>query len=372
MVIRKVDKGSAVFGGNGMEDLSGLTGGECGDEAIGDPVSQLHKIAFQIVQDSSVAYNNKTNNHPRPPPSSPCGWTLPQTAHPVTYLACLNDVVGMHKTTTPRTFVSTRPSPTTLPIPLPPWTPEFSPSQSSFYATHSPDLQPSHTDPAGKMVRKRRVSCDVSKPSAAHPYGGTKSVINSQRRRVNSLNDVSIKTDGGGGRRGSLASDRRTSISSDNGNPVDGNCWTEDVSDAAVWTIMGTESVKYTFWTPPMQQDTTTFNNPFTCPQQSHPITPFPVISQINSPSSTNNTMLISGESMARDLSVWFGDVKAPSTEYKSRELLSCDVPDKADLASSLVAKADDDRPDLFKLPILLVRGDGVVYRTGEFYTFDL
>ncbi|ORZ15923.1 hypothetical protein BCR42DRAFT_451836 [Absidia repens] len=437
MVIRKVDKGSAVLGGNRVEDLSGITGGECGDEAIGDPVSQLHKIAFQIVQDPSVAYHNKANYYPHPHIHHPTmtaassDWTLPHISHPVTYLACLNDVVGMHKTTTPRTLISTRPpaSPSTpTSTQISPWATSTSSSLLYDNANDLSSVVSSEIEPAGKVVRKRRVSCDVVGKSGNHLVNskftlggganfGKPSSSNSQRRRVNSLNDVPTKAttsatttaatttaDGNigssnGGRRGSVAADRRTSISSDNGNPVDGNCWTEDVSDAAVWTIVGTETLTYTFWTPPttattlstssspssssmsqqlqqhqQQQDdgdddtSTIFNNPFTNPHYSHPITPFPVIDHVNAP--TSSTMMISGENLARDLTVWFGDVKAPSTEYKSRDLLSCNIPDESELAASLVTRADEDDAALRKLPILLVRGDGVVYRTGQFYTF--
>jgi hypothetical protein len=45
MVIRKVDKGSMVIGGGILEPLNGFDEGE---EALGDPVSQLHEVAFQI------------------------------------------------------------------------------------------------------------------------------------------------------------------------------------------------------------------------------------------------------------------------------------------------------------------------------------
>ncbi|CAO3627210.1 unnamed protein product [Cunninghamella blakesleeana] len=347
MVIRKVDKGSMVLGGNRVEDLSGLTGGECGDEALGDPVSQLHKIAFQIVQDPSVAYHNKASYQPHLTSmvSASTEWTLPQSSgHPVTYLACLNDVVGMHKTSTMRTFVSSKPpiSPSLTAV-----------SSTSSHAAVWPEMYPddmmssviSSQEPTGKVVRKRRVSCDViSKP-------------------------ISLPK-----RRNSTMSDRRNSISSDNGNPVDGACWTEDVSDAAVWTIVGTDAAKYTFWVPPSSSDLSTlqpqpqaFNNPFNEPEQSHSITPFPIVSQINPAS---NSILISGENMTRDLTVWFGDIKAPLTEYKSRDLISCTLPDHHELISSIVVVSDGDCNKTNKLPILLVRGDGIVYRTGQFYTF--
>lgn len=295
MVIRRVDKGSTVLGGNRVEDLSGPTGGEYGDEAVGDPVSQLHKIAFQIVQDPSVAYTTKAAY--KTYPSSP-EWTLPQSSRSVSYLACLNDVVGMHKTTSLRTVVTTKE------LPPPP-----------------NDISVVSSQIDGKVVRKRRVSCDV-----------VPALKNGQRRRVNSLNDVGSVVDS-----------------------VDGSCWCEDVSDAAVWTIVGTDVAKYTFWVP----NDAGFSNPFVAP---HPITPFPTLSQVTT--TTRPTLMLAGENLARDLTVWFGDIKAPATEYKSRELLVCHVPDDERAAASPVARG------LKKLPILLVRGDGVVYRTGHFYSF--
>jgi hypothetical protein len=319
MVIRRVDKGSTVLGGNRVEDLSGLTGGECGDEAVGDPVSQLHKIAFQIIQDPSVAYNTKTaytNAHPTATLSVSSEWTLPQTSRSVSYLACLNDVVGMHKTTSLRTLVTTKP-----------------------VELNDISVVSSQIEPAGKVVRKRRVSCDV-----------VPALKNGQRRRVNSLNDVN---ETGCSRRGSLVDSP----------PVNGSCWSEDVSDAAVWTIVGTDVAKYTFWTP--SDDDDGFSNPFSA---QHAITPFPIITHINA--TARPTLMISGENLARDLTVWFGDIKAPVSEYKSRDILVCHVPDDDVAAASPVARVDEECPQLKKLPLLLVRGDGVVYRTGRFYTF--
>ncbi|KAG1250060.1 hypothetical protein G6F68_013007 [Rhizopus microsporus] len=84
MIIRKVDRASTVVGG-ARDDVSG-SGGEFGDEVLGDPVSQLHKIALQIVQDPKMS--GMQSPDPR----------MPRTSQPVTYLACLNDMVGMHKT----------------------------------------------------------------------------------------------------------------------------------------------------------------------------------------------------------------------------------------------------------------------------------
>lgn len=330
MIIRKVDKGSMVLGGNRMDDLSGCSGGECGDEALGDPVSQLHKVAFQIVHDPAVAHHNKSTYHQ--PTSVGTEWMLPQLQqNAATYLACLDNVVGMHKTNNERQFIATRP---------------VAPIMMDILSSWPDPFDPYHTG-GGKMMRKRRVSYDSKGITNQPPH----------RRRVNSLNDIKQE------RRGSL--DRRSSVS-DNGD--NGSCWTEDVSDASIWTIVGTDCANYKFWTPPAIMD---LNSPFTSTVNTHPITPFPILSQkIPLHYEPHQKILhLLGENFTRDISVWFGDIKSVKTEYKSRETLSCHIPELNDLMSSptcIIEKMTEQR----KVPLLFVRGDGVVYNTDLFFTF--
>lgn len=366
MVIRKVDKGSMVLGGNKLDDLSGTTGGECGDEALGDPVSQLHKIAFQIVQDPSIAHSNKAGYHRQQQHGMSSEWKLPQSCQPITYLACLNDVVGMHKTTSARTLTSQQSSrsavagtsKTTAASPLS-WLEQ---QQQQMQSMASNEFVVSEEND-GKVIRKRRVSCDVVKPMSLPAK--LQSTAAANRRRVNSLGDVSSVASG---RRGSIA-DRRGSVDSTTQANTDGACWTEDVSDAAVWTIVGTDCATYTFWAAPPLGDT---NSPFLRTENGSAITPFPTITtNINTQQarSDSNTLTLAGEHLTRDLSVWFGDVRSPRTEYRSREALVCSIPDLNDLLSSPVITVDEHDGER-KLPLLLVRGDGIVYRTGQFYLF--
>jgi hypothetical protein len=345
MVIRKVDKGSMIMGGNRLDDLSGATGGECGDEALGDPVSQLHKIAFQIVQDPSIAHQNKSHYQPTLPQTE---WTLPQTSQQVTYLACLDNVVGMHKTTTERKFVVQRPVDSML---------SSSWSAGTPFDGYDIDLQQfnSGSNGGGKMTRKRRVSCDVTGKPMSIPVMKNSSI---HRRRVNSLNDAYDNTVGAG-RRGS---DRRSSITSDQ---INGACWTEDVSDASVWTIVGTDCATYKFWTPPAIVD---LNSPFSSSTVSaNPITPFPILT-MQPHQLSQQPLHLTGENFTRDICVWFGDVKSPRTDYKSREAISCVVPDLKDLAESTASFLVQENQR--KIPLLFVRGDGIVYNTDMFYTF--
>lgn len=307
MVIRKVDKGSMVLGGNKMDDLSGKTGGECGDETLGDPVSQLHKVAFQIVQDPTFSHHNKQRYSQRPPIPSETAWRIPQSCHPVTYLACLNDVVGMHKTTSTRHLVN---GCRTTPKPVEPV------SQNNAWS----DLMQA-TSPGSLF------GADDEKPTKT-----------AARRRMSSISSDK--------RRGSIAERRGSSIGDASG--LEGACWTEDVSDAAVWTIVGTDCASYTFWSPETSGTT---------------MTPFPVVSQMTVEEST---LSLSGENLTRELEVWFGDIKA-RTDYKSRDTMTCTIPDTQELMNSPVLEKDEFK---CRIPLLFVRGDGVVYRTDQYYAF--
>ncbi len=75
MTIRRVDKGNTIFGGRRPSMGAGVP---LGPEARGDPVSQLHKIALEIWEpDASDDFSGSNKS--------------------VTFLACKDDAVGMHK-----------------------------------------------------------------------------------------------------------------------------------------------------------------------------------------------------------------------------------------------------------------------------------
>jgi len=207
MIIRKVDKGSMVVGG-GIVDNN--------EEAIGDPVSQLHKVAFQIkdatLSAAAVTTTAATTTTTTTSSIYPSG--------PGTYLACLGDVVGMQRANDGRQIII----PTTS-------TPTPTPTSAS---TTINDISPPAWSGAAadvlteniKVGRKRR----VSSPAAVMRPSSTNS---NKRRRVNSLSGVASEVD-----LARLAS---------NTNKNSGALWTEDVTDAAVWTIVGTDCATYTF-----------------------------------------------------------------------------------------------------------------------------
>ncbi|KAI8098199.1 beta-trefoil DNA-binding domain-containing protein [Gilbertella persicaria] len=249
MILRKVDKASTVVGGTLVND----------EEVLGDPVSQLHKVALQIVA---------------------------PTNEPPTYLACLNDMVGMHKITEPR-----------KPVVI---------EESTM---------------AEKIVRKRRVSIDPVEDMFSR-----KSSISSN----------------------SSTNTRRSSIQAGLG-----ACWQEDVSDAAVWTIVGTDCTTYSFMLPTQslfeEQDEPTDNTVLN--------TTFPFLLNLSIKSPT--VLHLHGENFSRDLQVWFGDLKL-TTEYRSRELLVCQMPSQQELLHVKEA--------YHQIPVLFVRGDGTLCKTNKFY----
>ncbi|KAI8980825.1 hypothetical protein BDB01DRAFT_795730 [Pilobolus umbonatus] len=388
MIIRKVDKASTVVGGarSSSDDINAVGGGEFGDEILGDPVSQLHKVALQIVQDPSFNqskqqevpnfFNNTKKN------SIHYTNMMPRTSQPVTYLACLNDMVGMHKTTEARKPMQSMTSAMSISKTL---------YNSGWEESMSTDQYDVTSQEGGKIVRKRRVSTDVSmlKPPgklvtsmSLNDLSDTHATLSSSemtmirnqenhRRRVNSLNDdytrgyypmpphsfmaqqrpdTSRKSSVSSN--GSAASGRRSSVASA-ANLLNtlGAYWSEDVSDAAVWTIVGTDCATYTFLSPNMDEQTTPTATTVPFPSLIH----FKVTT--NDAQESEQIITMHGENFSRDLQIWFGDVKISHTEYRSRELIICRITDRQEFSSY----ADE-------IPILLVRGDGTVCKTNHFY----
>lgn len=228
MVIRKVDKAATVVGGASSKgaDLPDIyaaygNGGEFGDEILGDPVSQLHKIALQIIQDPTP--KRLQQQQPRfdvsfQPPSFP---SMPRSSSPVTYLACLNDMVGMHRSAherRPSTFVpssalsmsssssinASRKRRTSSPVP------SYQQQQQQSFMNSLMDCN-SNDLHARKKVR----SSSVADPTA-HQQPRLVRFNYYRHQHSTSLN---------------LSASAWSEL---------GSYWSEDVSDAAVWTIVGT------------------------------------------------------------------------------------------------------------------------------------
>ncbi|KAI9485973.1 MAG: hypothetical protein EXX96DRAFT_26822 [Benjaminiella poitrasii] len=429
MIIRKVDKASTVVGGARCPEAfepSYSGGGEFGDEILGDPVSQLHKIALQIVQPESITQST-TYQHPDTnntlKQQNPDSMMPMMTNDPVTYLACLNDLVGAHKTIpgkrSPIKSAHINLNPKAALVAAASAAENYSFTASALSAILNSNLSLTNLN---NHSRKRRLSEDQVRSALSHNQQSTemysdRTTISHSRRRVSSLNDAhnfesfipatlnqqdiltespntSVSSLSCHSKDTSATANRKCNTSQNSGQALAefGAYWSEEVKDAAVWTIVGTECARYTFWTPPhldeinqQQQEkqvTAPLSTPFPC------LTHF-VISDghynnkekqniVKSDNSLSSAMMtVSGENFTRDLQIWFGDIKAPFTEYRSREMLVCRIPSREELINSVASIPDtspnsnsEDAGSPYSIRILLVRGDGVVYKTSRCYTF--
>ncbi|KAJ1966566.1 hypothetical protein IWQ62_002391 [Dispira parvispora] len=201
MIIRKVERGSMVVGG--------MLSSETGKEVLGDPVSQLHKVAFEIYDGSSMT----THMYPNGDVGS--------------YLACLTDVVGTQPSKggkKPYSHLATPPNSTDG---------EVSPTT------------PKHLVGAGNPHPGAMAAGNGSVDGTGFHYGGS----------VLSHDDTlgPLLTMGGSGHLASTGKtvhkgQKRNSMSRHSGGH-DSACavaWVEDAQDLAIWTIVGSESSQYT------------------------------------------------------------------------------------------------------------------------------
>lgn len=123
------------------------------------------------------------------------------------------------------------------------------------------------------------------------------------------------------------------------------------ISDAAAWTIVGTERVQYSFFEAHAMS--------------AKPATPVPIVDFIK----VQNKRLVEvyGESFSPALTLWFAETPAV-TRYRCEEFLVCEPPPYALVAAQLGLPAAISAP--VEVPILLVRNDGVVYNTGKKYIY--
>ncbi|KAK3810007.1 MAG: hypothetical protein J3Q66DRAFT_287574, partial [Benniella sp.] len=277
MVIRKVDKGSMVLGGGS----TGNTSAEYEQEALGDPVSQLHKVAFQITGQAT-----------------PAGAFSQSKLQQGTYLACLGDMVGMQPATKSRRRVQS-----------------LSVTQAEAQRIRASVLA-ANNQYQGNHIQAFPISAAASGGSELKekPIKENAKVLAMHQQR------------------------RHSSI------------WTEDVTDAAVWTIVGTDCAQYNFCTPGGSESMSLPRSAVSVPR----------VGEVGT-----RVMTLKGQGFSRDLSVWFGTIKAPVTEYRAPESLVVHIPEEVSLGSAFYFTKDDDE-DSDCVPILLVRNDGVIYRSGH------
>ena len=336
LIIRKVEKTTIAVGGGLQDGAKGVPDQYCAPgEVCGDPVSQLHKVALEVYEPNKGA----------PEPGTP-GVSGP-------FLSCMGEKVNTYRPVEGRQWHGQTSSASPVShSPSLPDSPVMSPSTSSseyLYTGSSsgattPDYPPSND---GGRVRRMHKRHSISGSFTTKP-------IPKNRRRMNSTG----------------------SGASGNGRPekelASGALWSVDTSETAVWTIVGTDQVRYNFYVPPALYDSqpTSFSG-----VPSKPITPFPGLVKYLAPDRAaeapkptcaasraamakpnphaGKQLTLYGENLkSHPLMVYFGTEPSSSVEVRCNEVMACLPPESSTR----------------KRPIVLVRNDGVIFPTGVMY----
>ncbi|EPQ57307.1 LAG1-DNAbind-domain-containing protein [Gloeophyllum trabeum ATCC 11539] len=355
LIIRKVDHGTTVVGGGLQEGAKGVADHYCvPGEVCGDPVSQLHKIAFEVYEPGKGM----------PEPGTP-GMTG-------AFLSCMGEKVNTYRPTDGRLWVgnhnrgSTSPSLQSPVIPGSPVvsTPASLASSSNDYFAHAGTGESAPASPmsldfpsndGGRVKKMKRGSSSTG--------GITKnSAVKGGRRRPTSAGSGSSPA-------------RRTSAGELS--PSSGALWQVDIGETSVWTIVGTDQVRYNFYIPPVLFDNQNAPQTGSFPIPSKPVTPFPAVVKYLPPDRASEMpksncaasraamakpnpaaakmLTVYGENFSKSdpLSVFFGSEPSPYVEIRCTEVLGCLPPE------SPVSK---------RRPIILVRHDGVVFPSHVLY----
>nr|XP_042132716.1 recombining binding protein suppressor of hairless-like protein isoform X7 [Peromyscus maniculatus bairdii] len=123
------------------------------------------------------------------------------------------------------------------------------------------------------------------------------------------------------------------------------------LNDSSCWTIIGTESVEFSFSTS------------LACTRE--PVTPVPLINTLElSGGGDVATLELHGENFHAGLKVWFGDVEA-ETMYRSPRSLVCVVPDVAAFGSDWRWLRTP-----ITVPVSLLRADALFYPSAFSFTY--
>ncbi|KAH9815011.1 hypothetical protein DFH28DRAFT_1221533 [Melampsora americana] len=412
MVIRKVDKGSTATGGASLDghgsgapmsrDLPVAPG-----EIIGDPVSQLHKIALEVMSDPEGVYANANQTAPGSP--------FPGAG---SFLACLGENVGIHRPEASRVPVaaSSMISPPSSASSFGLTSSEIALAEATFMSNQltqpiSPNSAASGrarsvgpvgrmgdaveyiSSDGGKVKRTRRVSASQTSSSG---MGRVIGPGKAGRRRAGS----SAST-GGYSDLGAESSDgmhhnyhphhhhamQHGAYSAPQQPPNAAKVWTIECGEPAVWTIVGCDVERHTFWVPPVLFDSKpssaastqgavseVFRTPIPyCPIGVDSPTPIPVVHKylLTNPISMPKNRIdaremkmitIYGANFSRELRVWFGAVPSEVVEYKCAEVIVALPPSGVPGELGL-----DGGPK--KHQIVMVREDGVVFPSKIYYT---
>lgn len=368
LIIRKVDHGTIAVGGGLADGVKGVPNHYCAPgEVCGDPVSQLHKIALEVYEPAKAGSAATMDpNHPGTSGS---------------FLSCMGERVNTYRPSEDRQWNGHHggDSSSGTPSPSLPGSPIQSPISAG--ANGVPDYfggmgggsnastpgmdYPGSSD--GGRVRPSRTQKRSSLNMPASKGGAGKN-----RRRVNSASGS--RDEEGGGKKSTASS---------------GALWSVNIGETAIWTVVGTDQVRYDFYIPPTLYNSAPSGYPLQSPSSSllasspsslgQSITPAPSVVKYLPPEraqelpkcpsnsrassmkvdqgAASKMLTLYGENFNKGdpVSVWFGSEPSPHTEVRCTEVINCLPPPSGPLSH-------------YPRPIVLVRADGVVFPTKVMY----
>ncbi|KZT10953.1 LAG1-DNAbind-domain-containing protein [Laetiporus sulphureus 93-53] len=349
LIIRKVDHQTIVVGGGLQEGAKGIADHYCAPgEVCGDPVSQLHKIAFEVYDPS------------RGPPEA---GTPGQSG---AFLSCMGEKVNTYRPVDGRIWNAapggmSRETGSPLATPGSPdgSTPTSTPGSTDYFGSGSLSSTPTSPDPTdfpsndGGRVKK-------GKRGSSSTGGITKPSSQKGRRRPTSA--------------GSAGSSRRPSHAESSASS--GALWQVDIGETSVWTIVGTDQIRYNFYVPPVLYDNQNAPQTGSFPVPSKPVTPFPGVVKYLPPDRaaeapknhasaraaltkpnphTAKMLTLYGENFSKTdpVTVFYGSDPSPYVEVRCAEVVGSLPPDSQSTK---------------RRPIILVRYDGVVFPSNVYY----
>ena len=214
LIIRKVDRQTTVVGGGAQEGSKGVGEQYCAPgEVCGDPVSQLHKVAFEVFEPGKGA--------PEPRSPGPTG----------AFLSCMGEKVNTYRPVEGRQWqsgVDGSRSPDSPVVPSSPIisTPASNGSGNDYFGSGPSSV--ARSEPASPVPNPLEFpSSDggrVKKPKRGSSSAGglSKSSASKPRRRPTSAGSAGSRQTG-----------------SDSG-ASSGALWQVDIGETSVWTIVGT------------------------------------------------------------------------------------------------------------------------------------
>ncbi|KAG6332232.1 hypothetical protein ID866_6859 [Astraeus odoratus] len=347
LIIRKVDHQTTVVGGGLQEGAKGVADHYCTPgEVCGDPVSQLHKVAFEVY-DSSKGM---------PDPGTP-GITG-------AFLSCMGEKVNTYR-----------------PIEGRQWNVSLLAGSTSPILPGSPVVStPASISGNGDYFGgSGAVASEPASPSSSNDFSNDGGKVKKGKRSTSSTGGIAKNSVSKGRRRptsaGSASSGRRGS-SSDTG-ASSGALWQVDIGETSVWTIVGTDQVRYNFYVPPVLFDNQNAPQTGSFPIPSKPVTPFPAVVKylppdraaeapkttcsqsrgvLSKPNPHLSKMLtLYGENFNKTepIHIFFGSEPSPYVEVRCTEVLGCLPPENQAVK---------------RRPIVMVRPDGVVFPSSIMY----